>query len=463
MVLVPTQDIVDRAMVAMSMTFPIFASLIIRVGYKIVNKPTEKACAWTDGTAIYINEAGVNYFNSDPIKTIPDEYGNDRQVDCTIGRDEMIFIMSHELMHLIGQTFPRGIAIGIPRYGYNKKDAAKNKMWNMATDYEINELLKCNEQNGSTTPVGRMPQFCLFSNKYHGMVAEKIYEDLAKNNSDQSQNQNSDDASSGNGNGNSSSFNDPTKNNSGDNDCENRMQGLDFGLDKHMPIADDTTQDEVAQKINEVLGGIEPGKGDSALERALKEGFKPQPFNWRKALTKYIRSWIQSNYTWNKPSRAGIANNVILPSTHKAPKIHIACAIDTSGSVGDVELKCMLDHLFTILSQFNSYTIDLWCCSTKVHEDTFITLTESSRNTLTDFRLESDGGTDLRHNFDFLEKKYKGKKPDVFILLSDFYDSMNGDTELTCNIPCVWMVMGNKNFTPPSKIKAQVFPFDVNA
>ena len=49
----------------------------------------------------------------------------------------------------------------------------------------------------------------------------------------------------------------------------------------------------------------------------------------------------------------------------------------------------------------------------------------------------------------------------MFITMSDFYDPLDGDTETTSPCPCIWLVLDHPGFTPPSKIKAETYPFVV--
>ena len=191
----------------------------------------------------------------------------------------------------------------------------------------------------------------------------------------------------------------------------------------------------------------------------IEKAYKPQPFNWKRALTKYIRGWMKDNYTWNKPSRSGIANGLILPSAGRTPKMHIGVAVDTSGSIYDTELHAMMDHLFTILTQFKDFQIDVWCCGSEVYPETCKTYTAGNKSTLHEFEFKSDGGNDMRKNFDYVKEHYKGDHLDTLIIMSDFYDPLDGDTETTSNCPVIYMCLDHPGFTPPALIKGEVYPF----
>jgi hypothetical protein len=68
----------------------------------------------------------------------------------------------------------------------------------------------------------------------------------------------------------------------------------------------------------------------------------------------------------------------------------------------------------------------------------------------------------MRKNFEFLEQHYKGQdKPDVFLILSDFYDPLDGDNETKSPCPVIGLVLDHPGFVPPSKMKFTAIPFEV--
>jgi len=455
------ERIVDDAMTELVLEFPIYAQLIARIGVKIVEIESEKHIAWTNGKAIFVNRYYVERCNRYPKRE--DKDGN--IIDVTIGFRQMVFILAHELSHLLLESYNRAKPMGVDYESTSEESKQKRDLWNCATDYEINSNLHNNEetdQSGHTESkeVGRMPEFVLYESKYRNKIAEDIYEDLRQQAKQQQQQGNQGNTgqggSNGNGGGSGNNSND-NSNGPGSFSDDDTPRYVDFDLDKHEPITDEATKNEIIAKIADVCGNRTQGVGSSALDRIIQRVFKQEPFNWRKALAKYIRGWMKDNYTWNKPSRAGIANNIILPSQGKTPKMHIAVAIDTSGSVGNNELTTLLNHLFTILQVYKDFQVDVWCVSTQVHEDTFMTFTSQNKSKLSEYQIKSDGGTDLCTCFDFINEKYPVKKPDVFLLMSDFYDSLDGNTDLYVKYPCIWFVIDHEGFRPPKNIKAVTY------
>ena len=49
----------------------------------------------------------------------------------------------------------------------------------------------------------------------------------------------------------------------------------------------------------------------------------------------------------------------------------------------------------------------------------------------------------------------------MLMILSDFYDPLDGDTETTSICPCVFMCIDHKDFKKPTLIKGEVYPFEV--
>lgn len=438
----------EDAMINLVIDFPIYADFIVKIGCEFVKggtNPEISACAWTSGKNITINTDMIELFNSEPI-VVTD---SGKTINRTITQKEMQFILCHELLHLLGLTFDRMNNVGVYKEDLDTDEGRRKwELWNQATDYEINSLLHNNETidqvygDYKRNPVGNMPEWVLYDSEYKDMHAEEIFKILVEKEKRQN------------------------------NGCLLKPQGCGSSgngkdgmipLDNHLPQIDADTKNEIISKVSEVYGNKSNGLGESGIDRLVERVYKPQPFNWRKALSKYIKNYIKANYTWNKPSRAGIANKLILPSAGQAPKLRIGVAIDTSGSISNLEIDTMMNHLYTILQQFKAFEIDIWSCGSVVYKESLLKITEQSKAKLKEFRTISDGGNDMRKNFKFIKDYYKGKdKIDLLIIMSDFYDPLDGDTTTTSICPCLFMCIDHKDFKKPTKIKGEVYPFEVD-
>lgn len=442
-------ELIDKALGTLTMTSNTYAYLISRIGISVINKP-QHAIAYTDGKGIYFNQYEFDWLN---------EKGILEGKDCRLTKDNLIFIMCHELMHLLTETFARGKALGVETF-------AQHELWNCASDYEINWLLHNNKDaNGSRLPLGKKPEIGLYDEKYANMTAEEIYEILKK---EQEQNKskggcNNDKDGSGGMNDDGDEEGDGASGNGGKGDFggngqkdENTLAG--HLLDGHMPI-DDMTANELKAKVEEIMQQVKAqGLGDSIFERMYSILFKPVRFDWKRALSRYFKAFLKGNYTWNKPARSGIATGLRLPSIGSIPMVRVGVALDTSGSISDRMLQKLMQHIFTILTQVKQYEVYVWCVSTKPHPETLMKFTPSNKNLVKTFKFASTGGTDLRTTFPFIEKEFASKPLDVLIYMTDGYDSLDGDNDVSVPYPIVWLIIDNDNFKKPAKIKGAVCP-----
>ena len=181
---VDVKSIFENAMVNLIIEFPVFATLVTRIGCKLVDEPGHGTVAWFDGHGIYINEAMVREFNQNPIDI--DDKG--RSYNRLITQKEMQFLICHELMHLLTLSFERDRNVGLdPKLDHSPEAIRKYQIWNAAQDYEINSLLHNNEETDQISgdkkrkPIGNMPEWVCYDSKYIDWIAEDIYKDLIEN------------------------------------------------------------------------------------------------------------------------------------------------------------------------------------------------------------------------------------------------------------------------------------------
>ena len=130
-------------------------------------------------------------------------------------------------------------------------------------------------------------------------------------------------------------------------------EGEGISFDAHMPIADDTTRQEVLSKIRDCLANRSDGHTESsAIDRAFQRTFKKEPFNWKKALTKYIRGYIKANYTWNKPSRSGQALGLI----HTVQMLFLSVETDSIQFVSCIGFSSIFCIIPPIISGANLFS-----------------------------------------------------------------------------------------------------------
>lgn len=399
------------------------AAMSARVGTEFVEEDIEQI-GWTDGKTISVNWKYISE--------------SEKYKDMSV--DNLIFVICHEIGHLLNLTVDR-------------RGGRHHKFWNFATDYSINsDLINNCDGHGKPKPIGEMyysdklitpenpkGQAWLYDEKYRNMTCEQIYEKLIeefkKDHGGKTPEQVEQEMSD-----------------AVDEWLKSHCQGGQ--LDDHIPqdSMDETDKGRVKAQVEAVqkqMGGQQAGKADSFLERAFEFLFQEPPFDWRGFLNNYLKAFLKSDFTWKKPSRRSWGGGYILPGSNTDKHIKLGIAIDTSGSVGDKEVHEFLAHIAKIMHSFKSFDIDVWCFSTKVHEETLKNYTKTSQDQIKNYELASLGGTEIKSNFRWIEDNKK--KYDVFICLTDGYDYIDDLRFDYC--PVIWGITGNDNFQNPSGVQ----------
>ena len=399
------------------------AAMSARVGTEFVEEDIEQI-GWTDGKTISVNWKYISE--------------SEKYQDMSV--DNLIFVICHEIGHLLNLTVDR-------------RGSRHHKFWNFATDYSINsDLINNCDGHGKPKPIGEMyysdklitpenpkGQAWLYDEKYRNMTCEQIYEKLIeefkKDHGGKTPEQVEQEMSD-----------------AVDEWLKSHCQGDQ--LDDHIPqdSMDETDKGRVKAQVEAVqkqMGGQQAGKTDSFLERAFEFLFQEPPFDWKGFLNNYLKAFIKSDFTWKRPSRRSWGGGYILPGSNTDKHIKLGIAIDTSGSVGDKEVQEFLGHIAKIMHSFKSFDIDVWCFSTKVHEETLKNYTKTSQDQIKNYELASLGGTEIASNFRWIEDNKKNY--DVFICLTDGYDCIDDLRFDYC--PVIWGITGNDNFQNPSGVQ----------
>jgi len=128
---------------------------------------------------LYLNPRFVQEILSDHL----DENGNIKIQD-----DPFTFLIAHEIYHIINRTFERqGDRDAMIQY----PDGRQVSLWNVATDFEMNDILKWKFNLKSPTKAGKevglqtdekgFAEFAGHKYKIRGKPAERIYAEIAAN------------------------------------------------------------------------------------------------------------------------------------------------------------------------------------------------------------------------------------------------------------------------------------------
>jgi len=277
-------------------------------------------------------------------------------------KDELMFILTNCVMHHILSHQQR-------------KLNRKGNLWQLATDFAINAMLK---KNGLKIPKGAN-----FNNDFKNMYAEEIYKVLLEDNNFESSN----------------AFDDKTDN-SNNTLIESKEKSKDSifaNMDKIEQIEDEKDEEqweyaatlakEVAQRRSLMPSGFER----FAKKMATKN------IDWRFELYNAINRHMRNNYAFMPPNKKHLYRGIALPSL-ASDTLSLVVAIDTSGSINDELLGAFIEEFKSIMQNFPSVAIELLIADAKIQGHFSFQGGEELN-----FPIKGGGGTDYRPTFEYIE------------------------------------------------------------
>lgn len=173
----------------------------------------------------------------------------------------------------------------------------------------------------------------------------------------------------------------------------------------------DLIRREVARSIKEAA----KGRGDvpGSWERWADDMLRPPKVDWRRVLAGEVRHALTyvsgaSDYTYRRPSRRRLPG-IVLPSLYR-PSPSIAVVIDTSGSIGPVELSAAMVELRGILLRVGVDAVNVYAT------DAAVAWSGRVRD-ISQVKLAGGGGTDMGVGLDAAERGRP--RPDAIVVLTD--------------------------------------------
>jgi predicted metal-dependent peptidase len=302
--------------------------------------------------------------------------------------DERIGMLVHEIDHIIFQHMSRAQAYQQLGVGPDL-ETFSHKKFNHACDYIINAHLT---SQGFKLPLGSLQNSQVTADD----IADEVYLKLPK-------------------------------------DEENKPDGPDQHVPDDQQVATDKPTMQAALKKAQEMAKMQ-GKGAGGMERFIDDFCTPK-ISWQEHLRKALMANTRGRdvYTWQRPNRRklAIAPHVYMPGRAGLQGPEIAVEIDTSGSIGEKELKTFLGELSGIMDEIQPRKIHVAYVDDALHGD-IIELEDSNELTELGKKAGGGGGTDMTVIFREIEDR---QLPiESVVVFSDGYTPFGEDV----GIPTVW-------------------------
>lgn len=300
-----------------------------------------------------------------------------------------------------------------------------NKEGNIAGDYAINNFLDDYNKSAGVRKL-ELPEGGMLDHQYDGLSAEQILAKLPKNPNPQPQ--------SGDSNG------------EGSGDQRTQGEGAWGEFEKPAASEDGKTSAEDMESewnrrmVQAATAAKMQGKLPDCVEKLVEDLVNPK-VPWQQLLERFIDQTSANDYSWAKPDRRFLPDDIILPDLHDETLGEIVVAIDTSGSI----YGCP-DTLAEFVSEINA--ISTRCNPSKltvIHCDAAVQkVDEFGQGETITVTPKGGGGTDFRPVGDWLRQH--NVTPRVVIYLTDLYGTFP-DAEWPW--PTLWVVYDNDNDVAP--------------
>ena len=331
---------------------------------------------------------------------------------------EVEFLVGHEVLHVVYDHMGR-------------RGTRDPQLWNIADDYAVNADLKRHKVGEFITTVP-----CLYEQKYDGMAAEAIYDDLYskadKISLDDLLDKMLDDHMDDDG-------------DEADGECDGDGDGKSKGNGKRpkmSPAEREEARQEMKQAILAAAQSAEAGTIPKGVERLIKHHTNPV-MPWRELIQTNLTSAIRTDYSWMRPSRRGWHMDAVMPGMTPGEEIDVTIGIDMSGSISNKQGQQFLAEVAGMMDAFDGYKVHVFCFDTSVYNPQ--DFTSENLDTIDNYELAGGGGTDFDAIFDYL--KQEAIVPNRLIVFTDGYPCGSwGDSDY-CDT--TWIIHGDPEPNPP--------------
>jgi predicted metal-dependent peptidase len=162
---------------------------------------------------------------------------------------------------------------------------------------------------------------------------------------------------------------------------------------------------------------------------------------WEQVLNRFIDNTSANDYSWAKPDRRFLPDDIIFPDLHDETLGHIVVALDTSGSIyGAPDVLASFEtELNGIIQRCKPERVTVIHCDAKVQR-----VEEFGGNDTIKLKPKGGGGTDFRPIGDYIHKH--NINPRVCVYLTDLEGCF---PDAPWQFPTIWCVYNNANQEAP--------------
>jgi predicted metal-dependent peptidase len=352
MALTSAMEKLTAAKLKLALNYSFFSFLVAQI--RLIESKRRTETLGTDGSRIFFHP----------------EYTAKRTIS------ELIFILCHEILHIINLH---------PQRRGNRDP----QLWNVACDFAVNLILV----NSGL----QQPKEILLDQKYAGMSAEQVYDELYKE-------------SKKGGGGKLVTLDDHSmwgKCESGkdkDNKDKKDGDGNGGGEGEIGPMLTPEQIREMAVQafhMSKMIGNVPAG-----IERMFEEIMRPK-VNWEQVLYRFVERLEQDDYSYSKWSRRYESHGVYIPALVEQDGLHLGVAFDTSGSIGDAELTRFVTEVVAVLRQKIQVKATFLMCDCEIQDEFELDNSKPISALVEEIRkhTKGGGGTDYAPVLKALEKR----------------------------------------------------------
>jgi len=193
------------------------------------------------------------------------------------------------------------------------------------------------------------------------------------------------------------------------------------------------------------LRGNVPG----GIEQLIESLLYPK-LNWKQILFRFVSKMIPVDFTWVRPNKHRLSHKFYFPSVLRE-RVEAVVHIDSSGSIGDDELRMFVSEVRGIFLQFNQAKVTLIMADCKVHKVYELT----SEFDVKKVKAHGRRGTSHIPVFNYIKEHI----PNCKILIS-FTDGFSEFPKEQPPYPVIWCLTKDHSDSIPEWGEKLITPYD---